>query len=174
MKVRQVLAGGVLVGGMWASIASGSTSVNSTPSGGGSTTAAGAGAITTAAGPTTTAAAAHVGATISVKDENDHPESVNLVKVFNNATGADQFTQPDGGKRFVAVQFSITNNDTSASISPNPDFEGTLIDASNRIRATTRTCLRSAIAKGSRTRSESPQERLQRGAPCSRCPATPR
>lgn len=40
--------------------------------------------------------------------------AVTLVKVIDPATGADQFTTPDAGKRFVAVDVKIANKGTSA------------------------------------------------------------
>lgn len=80
-----------------------------------------------AAKPTT----AHVGATIDLKDQSGHAETVTVVKVVNPATGSDQFSQPQAGKTFIAVQLSIKNNSTAA-IAPNPDLEVTLIDSNNQ------------------------------------------
>ncbi|MFD0279733.1 DUF4352 domain-containing protein [Kitasatospora sp. NPDC127111] len=53
-------------------------------------------------------AAAKVGDTIALKG-NDPADTadVTLVKVVDNAEGADEFTHPADGKRFVAVQFRI-------------------------------------------------------------------
>ena len=59
----------------------------------------------TASSSSKPASAAHVGATISLPGE-----SVMVVKVIDPAQGADQFTTPDAGKRFVGVE--VTINDT--------------------------------------------------------------
>jgi ABC-type Fe3+-hydroxamate transport system substrate-binding protein len=52
---------------------------------------------------------AHVGATLTLTDEQ-----VTLTKVIDPATGADQYTVPDTGKRFVATVFTIKNTASQA------------------------------------------------------------
>src|SRR5262249_15562587 len=47
------------------------------------------------------------------------------------ATGADQYTTPDSGKRFVGVQIKITNTGTNA-ISEDSDNDTTLLDTSSQ------------------------------------------
>lgn len=62
----------------------------------------------------TTAQLAHIGTAIAVKDADGNPALVTLVAVMDPATGADQFTVPKAGSRFVGVEFRIDNTGTSA------------------------------------------------------------
>lgn len=52
--------------------------------------------------------ASGIGAAFTVQNEEKQYEAVKLVGVIDPAQGADQFTTPDAGKRFVAVEISIT------------------------------------------------------------------
>ncbi len=55
-------------------------------------------------------AAARIGDTITVHGMKDGSQlAVTLVKWVDPAKGSDEFTSPDAGKRFVAVQLRITN-----------------------------------------------------------------
>ena len=78
-------------------------------SGGVSTVASGDSATTT--GATSPAAshqeAARVGSYFDVQDTSGDTYRVTLVKVIDPAQGADQFTTPDTGKRFVGAAFMI-------------------------------------------------------------------
>jgi Telomeric repeat-binding factor 2. len=67
------------------------------------------------AAPSKKKAAAKVGDTISLKGM-DHSSSadVTVVKVVTKAQGADEFSEPESGKRFVAVQFKIKNTGSKA------------------------------------------------------------
>lgn len=66
-----------------------------------------------AAQPKKKASAAKVGDTISLRGM-DTKADVTVLKVVDKAKGADEFTTPDAGKRFVAVQFRITNTGSKA------------------------------------------------------------
>jgi hypothetical protein len=72
----------------------------------------GGGAASAAAQPKKKAAA-KVGDTISLRGM-DTKADVTVLKVVDKAKGADEFTTPDAGKRFVAVQFRITNTGAKA------------------------------------------------------------
>ncbi|HET8992122.1 MAG TPA: DUF4352 domain-containing protein [Candidatus Saccharimonadales bacterium] len=71
--------------------------------------------------------AAHVGATISLTGQSGSGADVTLVQVLDPATGADQYTTPDAGNRFVGVQLRIKNTSTTAE-SIAPDNDVTLFD----------------------------------------------
>jgi hypothetical protein len=53
-----------------------------------------------------------IGVTQVVENEEKQYEAVKLVGVIDPAQGADEFTTPDDGKRFVAVQVQITGQST--------------------------------------------------------------
>ena len=53
--------------------------------------------------------------TLSFKDENGDAYSVDLVEVIDPAQGADQFTTPNAGDRFVAADFKITDTGKQAT-----------------------------------------------------------
>jgi hypothetical protein len=100
MRVRHVFAGLLLLVAVVTFAADGGSTVSNKPvaTGGGSS-----------GGSTkTTAAAAHVGATIAVGTGNDKA-NVTLVQVIDPASGSDQFTTPDAGKRFVGVKLTIAD-----------------------------------------------------------------
>ncbi|MGK4582710.1 DUF4352 domain-containing protein [Kitasatospora sp. HPMI-4] len=60
-------------------------------------------------------AAAKVGDTISLKGfDKANTADVTVVKIVDSPEGADEFTKPEDGKRFVAVQFKINATGTKA------------------------------------------------------------
>lgn len=69
--------------------------------------------ITSTLPPTTIAELAHIGSAISIKSVNGDPALVTLVAVTDPASGADQFTTPSAGARFVGVEFKIDNTGSS-------------------------------------------------------------
>jgi uncharacterized protein DUF4352 len=96
------------------------------------TTAANTPAASTA--PASAAAAAKpagIGDSVTVTGFDGAKLSITLVKVFPNAQGADEFTSPQSGKEFYAVQFRITNKGTAA-YSDSPDNCAVLKDASGQ------------------------------------------
>lgn len=106
MRVIRYFAPLVAVGlGLTACSTPTNSSVNTTPatSGQSSTT------TSTQGSTTTTRAAAHVGSTLAVTDEYGNKANVTLQNVIDPAQGADQYTTPDQGKRFVGAQFQITD-----------------------------------------------------------------
>lgn len=54
------------------------------------------------------ATVAHVGATLALKTELGSSYQVQLTQVIDPAQGADQYTTPDAGNRFVAAVFRVT------------------------------------------------------------------
>jgi hypothetical protein len=57
--------------------------------------------------PTQAAAPGPVGSSFDLKDASGNTYRVTLVKVVDPAKGADQFTAPDTGKRFVGLVFKV-------------------------------------------------------------------
>jgi hypothetical protein len=105
MRVRYLLAACVLAVGVVAVVASGSSSVSNKPAQQTGSTATGA---SPAKAP---ASVAHVGSAITVSTGNTKAD-VTLLAVTDPAQGADQYTNPDSGKRFVATQVKIANGGT--------------------------------------------------------------
>jgi hypothetical protein len=68
-----------------------------------------------------------IGSTIKLTDQDGHPLSVTLVRIVDPAQGADQFSTPSSGDRFVGVELKITDTGTT-SIDPNPESEAELTD----------------------------------------------
>lgn len=65
--------------------------------------------------PTTAAAtAAHVGSALAVKDQQGNPALITLVKLIDPATGANEASTPDAGKRFVGADFTIKNTGSAS------------------------------------------------------------
>jgi hypothetical protein len=84
------------------------------------------GAPTTAA---PTSKTAHVGDTVSLAaTDQSPPATITLVKIVDPAQGADQFTTPGQGKRFVGVQFRIVLGGTQ-STQGSPDNDATVYDS---------------------------------------------
>jgi hypothetical protein len=74
-------------------------------------------------------AAAKLGDTIALKGtETGEAADVTAVKVADNTEGADEFTKPGDGKRFVAVQFRIKATGTKG-YNDAPQNSAKLIDA---------------------------------------------
>jgi hypothetical protein len=82
---------------------SGGSGVSTAPSGTASTPAAGSGPTTARA-----AAPAGTGSYFDVKDSSGDTYRVTLDKTIDPAQGADEFSKPDNGKRFVGTVFTIT------------------------------------------------------------------
>ena len=78
--------------------------------------------------PTKSAPVAHVGSTISLTDQDGNKFNVTVVQLVDPGQGTDTFTTADAGTRFVGVEFKFANNGT-ATISPTPDNEATVIDS---------------------------------------------
>jgi hypothetical protein len=55
-----------------------------------------------------------IGSTLLVLNETKQYEAVKLEAITDPAQGADEFTTPDPGKRFVGVTFEITNRGPGA------------------------------------------------------------
>lgn len=90
---------------------------------------------TTTTVPTTATTAqsstAHVGATLSFQDEDGTPYTVQLGQVIDPAQGADEFSTPNAGDRFVATVFKIT--DTGASpISDDANNNSTVVGSDDQ------------------------------------------
>lgn len=83
-----------------------SSGVSTTPSGHTSSTAKASTSAKASASPS--AKAATVGDSFTVKDSAGNTYRVTLVKVIDPAKGANQFTTPDNGKRFVGAVFTVT------------------------------------------------------------------
>ncbi len=77
----------------------------------------------------TASTTAHVGATVDVGGSKGL--AVTLNQVIDPASGADQYTTPDAGNRFVAVDVKIVNNGTAA-FSDDANSDVTLIGTDNQ------------------------------------------
>lgn len=80
-------------------------------------------------GSKSTNSTAHVGSTINIGGSKGL--AVTLQQVIDPAQGADQFTTPDAGNRFVAAKFQIVNNGTAA-FSDDANGDVTLIGSDNQ------------------------------------------
>lgn len=81
--------------------------------------------------PKSQPSSAHVGSTISVKDQDGNPMDVTVVKVVDPITSGNSYIQPDSGKRYIAVQLKITNTGTN-SINDDAVNDSTVYDAANQ------------------------------------------
>ena len=72
---------------------------------------------------------AHVGSTVNIGGSKGL--GVTLTQVIDPASGADQYTTADAGKRFVAVDLKIVNNGTAA-FSDDANSDVTLIGSDNQ------------------------------------------
>jgi hypothetical protein len=86
---------------------------------------AGSGSPSTSA---TAAPVAHLGASVVISGNNNEQLTVQLVKIVDPASGADQFTTAAQGMHFVAVQFRLLNSGTVA-YSDSPDNDAKVLDA---------------------------------------------
>jgi Domain of unknown function (DUF4352) len=77
---------------------------------------------------------AKVGATLVVSmtdsNYNDVSANVTLVKIADPAQGADQYTTPDSGKRFVGAEFQIVAQ--NSAVSDNANNDATLVGSDNQ------------------------------------------
>lgn len=89
------------------------------------------GAAVSASPAAAAAKPASIGDSVTVTGFKNEKLSVTLVRVFPNAKGADEFTSPDSGKQFYAVQFRISNTG-SVAYSDSPDNCAVLRDASGQ------------------------------------------
>jgi hypothetical protein len=72
---------------------------------------------------------AHVGSTVDIGGSKGL--AVTLTQVIDPATGSDQYTTADAGKRFVAAEVKIVNNGTAA-FSDDANSDMTLIGSDNQ------------------------------------------
>jgi hypothetical protein len=112
-----IIIGAAASGGNKTTVNTSATKVSTTSSSGGKSSS------------TTSSTTAHVGSTVSVGGSKGL--SVTLVQVIDPATGADQYTTADAGKRFVAVDVKIVNNGTAA-FSDDANSDVTLIGSDNQ------------------------------------------
>jgi Domain of unknown function (DUF4352) len=110
-----------LVAGIFFAAASGGSSVSNKPSGG-----SGSSGSSSSGGSTTTVALAHVGSTISLSGVD-----LTLNQVIDPAQGADEFTTPDSGKRFVGVQMTLKNTGDS-TLTGDANNEVSIIGSDNQ------------------------------------------
>lgn len=96
----------------------------------GTQTTAGAGTTAASAKASKAVVPAHVGTTINLKNGGAEPEqlAVTLVKVLNNAPPADEFSTPDPGNVYYAVQYRLVNTGTAA-YSDSPSNGAVVVDA---------------------------------------------
>ncbi|MGC2150399.1 MAG: DUF4352 domain-containing protein [Terriglobales bacterium] len=87
----------------------------------------GGGSTKPPAEPTTTTTKPSPGSTstISFKDENGNPYKVDLIVLYDPISGADQYTTPKAGFRFVAADFRITDTG-SKQISDDANLNATV------------------------------------------------
>jgi hypothetical protein len=71
-----------------------------------------------------------VGTVYTVTGQSGDKMTVTLTKVIDPAQGADQFTTPDNGNRFVGAVFTITG--TSGTLSDDANNDATLIGANGQ------------------------------------------
>jgi uncharacterized protein DUF4352 len=75
---------------------------------------------------------ATIGSTITLKGIDDGERvAVTLVKIVNNAPGADEFNQPPSGKVFIAVQIRMRNTGT-AGYDDSPSNGAKLLDGAGQ------------------------------------------
>ena len=68
-----------------------------------------------------------IGSTFHLTDQDGNKLDVKLVKIVDPAQGADAFTTPESGKRFVGAQFTITNTGTK-QLDEDANNDATLVD----------------------------------------------
>jgi hypothetical protein len=93
-------------------------------SGSGSSATGAAGKATAKAKPS----AAKVGDTIALSGMEGGKADITVVKVVDNPKGADEFSNPDSGKRFFAVQFRIKDTGSKA-YSDSPSNGAKVVDS---------------------------------------------
>ena len=87
-------------------------------------------ASTRAAPSPSSSLAGPVGTVYTVTDPSGNKMSVTLTKVIDPAQGADQFTTPDNGNRFVGAVFTITG--ISGTFSDDANNDATLIGSNGQ------------------------------------------
>lgn len=127
MRTRLTASAAVLLLAASAGCASAGSSVNTTAAS--SAPSAARSASASAAKPA--AKPAGVGDSIGVTGFGGEKLTVQLVELFPDAKGADEFTQAGSGKQFYAVQLRITNTGSKA-YSDSPDNCVVLRDASGQ------------------------------------------
>ena len=80
------------------------------------------------AAPTTSIPVAHVGSTVRVSS-GSKSANVTVSKLIDPATGASEFSNPDSGKRFVAVGLTVT---ASSTVEGDANIDVTLIGSDNQ------------------------------------------
>jgi hypothetical protein len=70
-----------------------------------------------------------VGQTAKFDDGQGHSASITLVRVVDPAQGADQYTTPSAGDRFVTTEFKIVN--TGNAFQPEPGSDATVFDTAS-------------------------------------------
>ncbi|MEU7340853.1 DUF4352 domain-containing protein [Streptomyces sp. NPDC007074] len=127
-RVRLSAATFIAVCALSLTACNGGTTVTDKPKAKASTPAAKAGGQKPAVKKSATPDVAQVGDTIALKGMDDGSKlDVTVVKVVDPAKGADEFTTPASGKRFVGVQFRLVNTG-SAAYSDSPSNGAQLAD----------------------------------------------
>jgi hypothetical protein len=85
---------------------------------------------TKAAPPPSNSLSGPVGTVYTVTGQNRNKMTVTLTKMIDPAQGADQFTTPDNGNRFVGAVFTITG--ISGTLSDDANNDATLIGANGQ------------------------------------------
>jgi len=92
-------------------------------------TSANSSSATSKSSTTSSSSKAHVGATENIGGSKGY--AVTLQQVIDPAAGSDQYTTPDAGKRFVAVEMKIVNNGTAA-VNDDANNDVTIIGSNNQ------------------------------------------
>ena len=75
---------------------------------------------------------AHVGSTLSLKDQSGYTADVIVVKIIDPAQSTNAYITPEAGKRYVGVQLKITNTSTKATDGYYPNNDVTLVDSKDQ------------------------------------------
>ena len=78
----------------------------------------------------TSSSSGPVGTVFQVTDSSGNKMTVKLTKVIDPAQGADQFTTPDNGKRFVGAVFTLRG--VSGTVSDDANNDATLIGSNGQ------------------------------------------
>ncbi|MFJ5232476.1 DUF4352 domain-containing protein [Kitasatospora sp. NPDC088391] len=128
-RTAAVLFGAALLAAATTACGPADNSVSTTPKSTAAATGAAAGGSPQAQGGEAKSSTAKVGDTIALKGtEKTNTADVTVVKVVDNPEGADEFSKPADGKRFVAVQFRIKATG-SAAYADAPQNSAKLLDA---------------------------------------------
>jgi len=108
--MRRTLSAAAVLALAGATAACSSNTVSTAPANTATTQAAAAHSTAPVAAATTSAPQkkAHLGDTVNIGGR-DTSLAVTLVKIVDPAQGSDEFTKPDAGKHFVAVQIRVVN-----------------------------------------------------------------